>query len=305
LSFKVTILGSSGALPAFGRLPSSHLLEIQNRFFLIDCGEGTQMQLMRFQLPYHKINHIFITHLHGDHYLGLMGLLFSMHLQRRTTDLHLFAQPGLEEIILAQLKHSGSVLNFDLIFHPIDALHPGVIFEDHALTVETIPLVHKISCTGFLFREKIKPIRIDKNKLSDGMLLQHIAQLKSGADILDDAGKVLYRNEDFTLPPKPSFSYAYCSDTAYHEPLIDAVRGVDLLYHESTFMESEKEKASETRHSTAAQAARIAAGAQVGQLLLGHFSARYRELDGLLAEAKAIFSNTVLAAEGDSVVVEP
>jgi len=305
LSFKITILGSSGALPAYGRFPSSQFIEIQNRFFLVDSGEGTQMQLKRYQLPYHKINHIFISHLHGDHYLGLAGLLFTMHLQRRVNDLHIYSHRGLDEILLAQLKHSHSVLHYKIHFHPIHPENRDPLFEDQALTVKTIPLLHKIPCTGFVFREKIKPLRINKPKLPNEMLLQDIARLKTGADILDESGKIIYKNEDLTLPPKHSFAYAYCSDTAYNEKMTEALQGVDLLYHEATFLESEKEKAVETLHSTASQAATIALKAGVKTLMIGHISARYREPDPLLEEAKSIFPSTVLAIEGETVELEP
>ncbi len=253
---------------------------------------------MRFQLPYHKINHIFISHLHGDHYLGLAGLLFTMHLQHRVHDLHLYSLRGLDEILLLQLKYSRSVLHFKIIFHIIEPDQRTILFEDPMLTVETIPLIHKISCAGFLFREKKKPRRIDKGRLQEDMLLQHIALLKTGVDILDETGNVLYKNMDFTLPPKHSYSYAYCSDTAYSEKIIEQIRGVDLLYHEATFLEDEKEKAIETKHSTAAQAAAIAKAADVKNLMIGHFSARYSELDPALLEAQSIFPNTVLAIEG-------
>jgi len=256
------------------------------------------MQIMRFQLPYHKLNHIFISHLHGDHYLGLTGLLFSMHLQQRANDLHLYSQRGLDEILLLQLKYSQSVLHFKIIFHLIEPDQRKLIFEDSTVTVETIPLIHKISCTGFLFREKAKPRRIDKGRLQEGMLLQHIALLKTGVDIMSPSGNLLYKNTDFTLPPKHSYSYAYCSDTAYSEKIIDQIRGVDLLYHEATFLEDENDKALKTMHSTAAQAAAIAKAARVKQLLIGHFSARYHELEPALTEAQSIFPNTVLAIEG-------
>ena len=253
---------------------------------------------MRFRLSYHKINHIFISHLHGDHYLGLTGLLFTLHLQGRTNDLHIYSQRGLDEIILLQLKYSRSVLNFKIHFHTIEPEHKQVIFEDAVLTVETIPLKHKISCMGFLFREKPKPKRINKEKLPEGMSIQHIIQLKSGNDVIDKSGNMLYQNKDFTLPPKHSYSFAYCSDTAYDEEIINQIRGVDLLYHEATFKEDEKDKATETKHSTAAQAAQIAKKAHVKKLLIGHFSARYSELDPILAEAQSIFSETSLAIEG-------
>ncbi len=300
VSFKLTILGSSGALPAYGRFPTSQYLSIQNRHFLIDCGEGAQMQLIRYQLPIHKIDHIFISHLHGDHYLGLMGLLFSMHLQRRTNDLHLYSQKGLDEIILLQLKYSKSSLNFTVIFHTFDASLIQVLYEDEALTIDTIPLIHKLECAGFLFREKPKPRKINKEKLKEGMLLQHIALLKTGADVHDEKGNLLYLNSDYTLPAQTSLSYAFCSDTAWNEKMIEQIRGINLLYHEATFMEEEKDKAQETRHSTAAEAAEMALRSRVQKLLIGHFSARYRELEPLLLEAREVFANTELAIEGST-----
>ncbi len=302
-SLRLTILGSSAAVPANGRFPSSHYVVIHNRHFLIDCGEGTQMQLTRFNIPVHKINYILISHLHGDHYLGLMGLLFSMHLQKRQAELHLFGPPGLNEIILLQLKHSKSVLNYPLHFHAIDPTTREVIMEDAAVTVETIPLIHKLPCAGFLLREKPKPRRIDKSRLSREVLLQHIVQLKAGHDVMNDAGELLFKNEEYTLPPHRSLSYAYCSDTAYNESMIEQLHEVNLLYHEATFMEADADKAVETKHSTAKQAALIARACNADQLVLGHFSARYRDLDLLLAEASAIFPATTLAVEGATIVV--
>jgi len=259
---------------------------------------------MRLQVPYHRIHHIFISHLHGDHYLGLMGLLFTMHLLRREHELHLYAPRGLDEIITLQLKHSKSALRFPLIFHCSEPDKQTLLFEDDALTVESIPLIHKIPCCGFLFREKTKPYRIDKEKLPDGILLQHIVLLKSGKDVFDDRGNLLYKYEDFTLPPHPSFSYAYCSDTAYTEKISGQIHGVDLLYHEATFMEDEKDKADETKHSTARQAALQAKQSQVKKLLIGHFSARYKELLPVLEEAQSIFPETKLAIEGETIDLE-
>jgi ribonuclease Z len=298
--FQLTILGSSGALPAYGRAPSSQYLVIQNRHFLIDCGEGTQMQLSKLNLSHHRLEHIFISHLHGDHYLGLVGLLLTMHLYGRVNPLHLYSFPGLAEIITTHFRHSTSSLNFRIHFHPLVANEVRTIFEDNAVTVETIPLHHRIHCSGFLFREKVKPRRIDKAKLIKGMMLQHIASLKSGRDVHDDNGNVLYRSDDFTLSPHKSFSYAYCSDTGFHPVLAEQLAEVDLLYHEATFMDSEKAKAIETFHSTAADAANLARLANAGKLLLGHFSARYRELDDLLVEARAIFPTTELAVESST-----
>ncbi len=298
MSLNLTILGSSGALPAIGRFPTSQYLEIQNRHFLIDCGEGAQIQLARLQISIHKIDHIFISHLHGDHYLGLMPLLFSMHLHKRTGELHLYSPPGLDEIITLQLKHSKSVLNYKIIYHPFNPTKVQKLLEDDVLTVETIPLIHKLDCGGFLFEEKIKPKRINKEKLVEGIRLQQIAVLRTGADIFDDEGKLLYKNEDFTLPSRPSLSYAYCSDTAWNEPMIEQITNVDLLYHEATFMQADISKAIETKHSTTVQAAEIAKRAQIKKLVIGHFSARYKNLNLLLDEAKIHFPNTELAIEG-------
>jgi ribonuclease Z len=304
LAFRLTILGSSGALPAIGRFPTSQYLTIQNRHFLIDCGEGAQIQMSRFQVPVNKIDHIFISHLHGDHYLGLMPFLFSLHLNKRKDDLHLYSPKGLDEIITLQLKYSKSALNYRLIFHPFNPEAITTLFEDDAMTVETIPLRHKLECAGFLFREKPKLRRMNKDRLSEGLKLQHIVQLKNGEDVFNDNGKLLYRNSDYTLPPRPSHSYAYCSDTAWNENMIEQIKGVSLLYHESTFMDADEDKALETKHSTASQAATIAQRAGVKKLLLGHFSARYKKLEMLLAEALPLFHNTELAIEGASFTLE-
>jgi ribonuclease Z len=304
LAFRLTILGSSGALPAVGRFPTSHYLTIQNRHFLIDCGEGAQIQMARFQVPTAKIDHIFISHLHGDHYLGLMPFLFSLHLNKRQSDLHLYSPKGLDEIITLHLKYSKSSLNYKIIFHVFDPQTIHILYEDEWMTVETIPLRHKLECSGFLFREKPKQRRIDKERLHEGIKLQHIIALKNGHDVLDNSGKILFRNSDYTLPPRPSYSYAYCSDTAWNEAMIKQIEGVSVLYHEATFMETEKDKAIETKHSTAKEAATMAQVAKVDKLVIGHFSARYKNLDMVLAEAKTIFENTELAIEGSSFTLE-
>jgi ribonuclease Z len=304
LSFKITILGSSGALPAYGRYTTSQLVEVQSRHFLVDCGEGAQMQLMRLQANFHRINHIFISHLHGDHYLGLMGLVFTMHLQRRVNDLHIYSHRGLDEIITTHLRYSRSAPSFKIIFHLLEKGLREVIYDDDALTVETIPLSHRIRCSGFLFREKAKPRRIDKTKLPPDLLIQQIAGLKNGHDVVSEEGVVLYTNESLTLEPKKSRSYAYCSDTAFDEGLSSQLKNVDLLYHEATFMNDEESKAKDTHHSTAKQAATIAKLADAGKLLLGHFSARYKDLAPVLEEAKLIFNNTELAIEGQEFIIQ-
>lgn len=262
------------------------------------------MQLRRYELNLHRINHIFISHLHGDHYLGLMGLLLTLHLQKRTAELHLYSHAGLDEIITVQLRHSKSVLNYSIIFHSLTKDKHEIIFEDEHLQVESIPLTHKLTCSGFLFREKPKPRRINKNRLPDDLLLQQLAALKMGHDVVDENGKVLYKNEDLTLPARHSRSYAYCSDTAYEPNLVPFLQDIDLLYHEATFIEEDKLKAKETKHSTALEAAQIAQQAGVKKLALGHFSARYKDLIVVEEEAKIIFNNTVLATEGQTFSIE-
>lgn len=258
------------------------------------------MQLMRYGISVQKINHIFISHLHGDHYLGLTGLIFSMHLQRRDADLHLYSFRGLDEILMAQLRHSKSSLHFKIVFHPLPEGRVETIFDDDVMQVDTIPLDHKIKTSGFLFREKPKSCRMDKSKLKPGMQPLHISQMRQGKDVLDEDGQVLFHFKDYTLPPRPSLSYAYCSDTQPSEAIVEQVQGVDLLYHEATFLEDEKEKARETRHSTAAEAAEVARRAQVKKLIIGHFSARYKDLSPVLAEAFAVFPATSLAIEGET-----
>jgi ribonuclease Z len=304
LPFSITILGSSGALPALGRFPSAQYVQIKKHHFLIDAGEGAQMQLSRYGINIIRIEAIFISHLHGDHYLGLMGLLFSMHLNKRSTDLHLYAFKGLSEIILLQLKYSKSSFNYKIVFHELHENSTNFIFESSTITVETIPLKHKVPCNGFLFREKPKQRRMNKEKLPKGILIQHIALLKNGFDVYDDSGQLLYRNEDFTLPPRLQRSYAYCSDTAYYPNLIDQIKDVDLLYHEATFLSDDQEKANETQHSTATEAATIAEQAKIKKLLIGHFSARYHSPEVLLNEAKQTFPETYLANEGEIFNIE-
>jgi len=291
-------------MPAYGRHPSAQLVEIQSRYFMVDCGEAAQMQLMRFQANFHRINHIFISHLHGDHYLGLMGLIFTMHLQRRVNDLHIYSHRGLDEIITTQLRYSRSAPAFRIIFHRLEKNVREIIYEDDALTVETIPLSHKIRCSGFLFREKTKPRRIDKNKLPQGLLLQQIANLKKGQDVIDADGNIVYHNHELTFEPRKSRSYAYCSDTAFLESMTEQIKDIDLLYHEATFTQEEESRARETLHSTAAQAATIARMANVSKLLIGHFSARYRDLAPTLSEAQTIFANTLLAEEGMEITIQ-
>lgn len=271
---------------------------------MIDCAEGAQLQLMKFELHMHRVDHIFISHLHGDHYLGLMGLIFTLHLNKRKSDLHIYSHKGLDEIITLQLKYSKSSLNYKIIFHQLTPGKREVIFENKFVTVETIPLLHKLDCSGFLIREKPKPRRIDKEMMPQNLSILQLNKLKSGEDIVDDDGNIVYKNDSLTLPPRKSRSYAYCSDTQYFEEIVEQIKAVDVLYHEATFMEEDADKALETRHSTVKQAATIAVKAKPVRLLIGHFSARYKDLLPVIDEAKRVFQNTYLALEGETFTLE-
>lgn len=299
MSFDITILGSSSATPIYQRHPTAQVLRVQERFFLIDCGEGTLIQLNRYRIRFHKINHIFISHLHGDHYLGLMGLLSTMHLQGRTADLHVYGPLPLKEIIELQLFHSDTKLRYVLHFHPIDPSVPEVIYSDDLIRVRTIILQHRIPCTGFLFEELERPRRIDKEKLVGyDIPLDAYQSLKAGDDLVLPDGRRI-PNSILTYSPPAPRRYAFCSDTIFDERLVNVVKEVDLLYHESTFLDDMEARARETFHSTARQAATIASLANVKRLIIGHFSARYKNLYPMLAEAKEVFENTTLALEGD------
>ncbi len=255
------------------------------------------MQLLRYRIRYHRISHIFISHLHGDHYLGLVGLLSTLHLQGRTSDLHLYGQQELMDIVEIQLRLSNTQLRYHLIFHPIRTYTSEIILEDAELQVRTVVLNHRIPCTGFVFREKARPKRLLVKKLQEHKVpVHHYARIKLGEDFIDPTGKRV-PNAELTEKPSPLRSYAYCSDTIYDPNLINDLEGVTMLYHEATFMHDLVERAHATYHSTCVQAAEIAKGAKVNQLLIGHFSARYKELDPLLQEAKTVFPNTELALE--------
>lgn len=301
--FQVTVLGSSAAMPAFGRHLSSQVVEFPHIKFMIDCGEGTQFQAQKHRIKLNKINHIFISHLHGDHYLGLVGLLSSMHLQHRKQAVYLYGHRNLMDIIRIQLKASFTVLRYPLHFVEITGEAGQVLYEDEQIEVSTIPLNHRILCTGFLFREKPKRRKFVKSKMPRNITVEEIIKLKDGKDILDEEGNIKYSSEELTLKTE-RYSYAYCSDTKYEEKLIPYLKNIDLLYHESTFLESESEKAKETFHSTAKQAASIAQQANVKNLLLGHFSPRYKDLHVFLEEAQTVFKQTFVAEEGQALVID-
>ena len=238
--------------------------------------------------------------MHGDHYLGLVGLLSSMHLQGRTKSLHLFGPRGLRDIITTHFRFSNTTLKYKLIFTPTQAHSEELIFEDRGMKIYTIPLEHGIDCTGFLFKEKQHPIRFNKEKIPPNLSLAHIGSLKKGEDIFDEAGKLLYKNKDLTLPPLPQKSYAYCSDTRYIPGLKNQLHKVDLLYHEATFLNESELRAGNTFHSTAAQAAKLAKESNAKKLILGHFSARYKDLTPFQVEAGKVFNESYLALEGST-----
>jgi ribonuclease Z len=298
MTFSVTILGSGSAMPIANRHLSAQILNVNEHLFLIDCGEGTQLQLRKYHIKFQRINNIFISHLHGDHYFGLICLLTTMHLLGRTNELHLYAFPELKQIIDIQLKASNTKLSYPLIFHLLKCDISEIIFEDDRLFVETIILNHGIPDCGFLFREKKHERNMKKNVLNKlNIPFTEFGKIKKGEDYTDDNGR-LYKNADITIePPKPR-SYAYCSDTKYFEPVVEQIKDVDLLYHEATFMEEKKTVAAQRFHSTAKQAGKIAKKANVRKLIIGHFSARYKDLNLLLEEAKKVFSNTFLAEDG-------
>lgn len=297
-SFELLILGSSAATPTSTRNPTSQLLNIAERFFLIDCGEGTQMQLRKYKARFSSINHIFISHLHGDHFLGLPGFLASLHLLGRQKELTVYGPKELEEIIEVIHKHSETQLNYQLNFVHTNSKQKQLIFEDEKVEVYSIPLKHRIATTGFLFKEKPFPRNIDKFKLEKhNVSFAEIHKLKKGLDATDNNGNII-KNEQLTVPGPDTRSYAFCSDTKFFEELASQIKDVDLLYHESTFLDEKKDRAAQTFHSTAAQAATLAKLANAKKLLIGHFSARYDNLNLFLEEASPIFSNTHLAKEG-------
>lgn len=304
MSLELLILGSNAAAFAHRRHHTAQLLTIQDHHFLIDCGEGTQLLLKKYQVKLSRIDHIFISHLHGDHYFGLIGLLSTMHLFGRKKDLLLVGPPGLAEIIGLQLRYSETSLGFNIDFREFKPHTSEVIYANDKYEVITIPMDHRVPCSGYLFREKPRKRRINRKLLPELQLTKlEILKLKDGEDILHEDGTIKYENKLITLDAPPSSSYAYCSDTRYKPELLDLVQGVDLMYHEATFADDMKDRAEATYHTTARQAAQFAKDAGVGKLLLGHFSARYRELDPIINEAKEVFEHAELAIEGTKFTV--
>lgn len=295
--FEVHILGCGSALPTTRHQATSQVLNIREKLFMIDCGEGTQVQLRRSRLRFSRLNHIFISHLHGDHCFGLIGLISTYAMLERTAQLHIHAHADLQKLLAPQLDYFCKGMTFEVVFHPFNPGEQTVIYEDRSVSVETIPLRHRLPTCGFLFREKPTSRHIRREMIDFYQIpLYMINRIKSGEDYLLDDGTCIPCDR-LTLPADPPRSYAYCSDTAYLPRIVDQVRGVDLLFHEATFASSEAVRARQTCHSTAEQAASIARDAQVKKLLIGHFSARYETEDVLLQEAKTVFPDTLLASE--------
>ena len=298
MHFEVTILGSNGAIPAHNRYPTSQFLNYNGQGFLLDCGEGTQLQMSKYNIKRGRLDHIFITHIHGDHFFGLMGILTSFNLNYREHPLHIYGYPGIEEIVRTYFKHAQTVLRYELVFHSVVADESRLVFENSELTVESIILKHRIPTTGFLFREKMGPRKIIGAKLEQYNIPIHdIVKIKMGADYIRPDGSIIPNSELTSDPVKPR-SYAFCTDTSYTETIIEQIRGVDVLYHEATFLDEHRARAAETGHSTTREAATIALKADVGRLIVGHFSARYEDLSPILYECKDVFPHTELAIEG-------
>ncbi|MGZ3861596.1 MAG: ribonuclease Z [Bacteroidia bacterium] len=302
--FELTVLGCGSATPSLIRNPSAQLLNAAGHFFLIDCGEGTQIQMRKNGVKLQRVGCILISHLHGDHYFGLLGLLQTMHLLGRKTKVTLICPPELKEIIDLQNKHSQTGLCFELEYIFTNPKKAEKVFESDKLEIHSFPLSHRINCTGFVFREKPGLRKIIKEQLlKHKVSVAEINKLRLGLDAVDENGKKIL-NSELTHEAPPPRSYAYCSDTIYFEPVIEHVKHVNLLYHESTFLNSEKSRAEVTYHTTAEQAAIIAKKAEVKQLLLGHFSARYGSTADFYKEASPVFKNTLIAEEGSVYKIE-
>ncbi|NMA75120.1 MAG: ribonuclease Z [Bacteroidales bacterium] len=297
MKFEVHILGCGSAVPTTRHFLSSQVVNIREKLFMIDCGEGTQFQLRKSRLKFSRVNRIFISHLHGDHFFGLLGLVSSFGLLGRTSDLHIYSPFGLEKNLKPLLDAYCANLSYQLFFHEFEVDYPSLLYEDRSVKITMIPLNHRIPCCGFLFNEKPRPAHIIREEIDYHQIpVYEINKIKNGGDYIKEDGTII-PHEKLTRPSIPPRSYAYCSDTAFHPPIVEQIKGIDLLYHEATFGEDHRKRANETYHSTASDAATIAKMAEVKRLLIGHFSARYTDESILLNEAKTLFHNTTLANE--------
>ncbi len=299
MSLKLTILGCHSATPRVDAHPTSQFLQIKNHNFLIDCGEGTQVQLRKFGIAFTKINHIFISHLHGDHFYGLIGLISTFRLLNRKKELNIYGPKGIKEVITLQLKLSNSWTQYPLLFHEMTSKSSELILENSKVEVSTIPLDHRIYTNGFLFKEKLGERKLNMNAIQkyEEIEICDYQNLKNGKDFILKNNSII-KNDALTFNPPSPKSYAYCSDTAYFPDIIPLIKHVDCLYHESTFLNDKEELATSTKHATAQHAASIAKQAEVNQLIVGHYSSRYKDNKGFRKEAQEIFKNTSLAEEG-------
>ncbi len=299
--FGVTILGNNSAIPAYDRHPTAQVVTLNDQLFLIDCGEGTQMQLSKYRVRRSKINHIFISHLHGDHYFGLIGLITSMGLLNRENDLHVYAPAPLKEILCMQFKAADTQLPFTMHFHALEK--EGLIVNDEKFSVECFNVRHRIECMGFIIREKRKPRKINKETITQyNVPISFYEKLKKGEDYETPEGEMIM-NERVTVPNTPAKSYAYCADTIYDETIAGKLNNVSMLYHETTYLKNLEQRAANRYHSTTIQAANIAALAKAKKLLIGHFSSSYENLGDFLDETSEIFPNTELALEGVTYII--
>lgn len=296
--FKVYILGCGSALPTLRHNPSSQIVAMRDKQFMIDCGEGTQLQLRRSKINFNKLGHVFISHLHGDHCFGLIGMISSFGMLGRTAPLHIYAHGDLQPILRQQLDYFGQGLEYEVVMHPIDPTKNEIIYEDRSLTVTTLPLEHRVPCCGFLFKEKESLPHIRRDLIDMyGIPVSQINNIKNGIDWMSPNGELIPAAK-LTTPADAPRSYAYCSDTSYKEDLASMISGVDTVYHECTYADEDKDRARKHYHSTASEAAKTAQDAKAKKLLLGHYSARYNNEQLMLQQARAIFHNTELAQEG-------
>ena len=301
--FELNILGCGSALPTTRHFPTSQVLNLRDKLYMIDCGEGAQIRFRSMHLNFNRLNHIFLSHLHGDHCFGLPGLLSTLGLLGRTGELVVHAHPDAETVFRPVLEYFCGELSYPVRFNAVNPSRSELVYEDRTITVRSIPLKHRVPTCGYLFRELPKSPHIVREMIDFyNIPVKQIEPIKAGADFVTDDG-TLVPNRLLTRPAEAPKQYAYCSDTAYHEKIIPLIEGVDLLFHEATFCEADRARAKETCHSSATQAATIAQKAGVGRLLLGHFSARYPDHSVLLEEAKTIFPNTALAFEGQIIKI--
>lgn len=299
MSFTVTILGSGAAVPTLKRGTTAQFVSCQQRSILIDCGEGTQIQMRKFKVKFQGIQVILISHLHGDHVFGLSGLISTMQLLGRKESITIIGPVGIKAFLLNQFKLSGLYSGFPIDFREIKPETTGLVFEDKCIEIKTFPLSHRIQTQGYRINEKLGKLGLDKEAFDEtGISTSYIQKLIAGEDVVDNEGKTV-KSEDVTFPPKPAKSYAFCSDTAYHPPIIESLNNVDLLYHEATFVDKESERATETFHSTAKQAATIALKSNAKRLILGHFSARYKTMEIHKEEAQSIFERVFIPEDGE------